>query len=106
MPGRGLWLWASLLLGCAGKDGDSAGATGTHTCAEFCDAYFDTCPGTGAWADKASCQTACAAWDQGDDGDTSGNTLECRYTAVDTAGSDATSACAHAGPDGGGICVD
>jgi hypothetical protein len=97
---------ANALVHCphAGLDG------GPAVCGSLCDAYCDqmvrTCPTT-FFADKATCMTACAAYDAtGTVGATSGDTLQCRFyhATVATLTGDLTH-CSHASVSGGGVCV-
>ena len=77
------------------------------TCARYCARITDHCAGANAqYADTAACEAYCgvsAGWGPGMFGDTSGDSVGCRLTAAEAAGSDAT-ACPAAGPSGGGVC--
>ncbi len=77
-------------------------------CGAYCDALGANCTGDNAQYDSdAACRVACAGFDDsGMDGDTSGDTLQCRtYHAGDPAAADPATHCAHAGVDGGGVCA-
>lgn len=88
-----------------------AGPTGGGVCGTWCDNYCDMalrhCTGEGAlYADRAACEAACAAFStDGAQGDAGGDTVQCRLFHLGAAAGDATH-CAHAAPDGGGVCVD
>lgn len=87
--------------GGQGQGGGTAGAT----CADYCATIQDGCVDTNAqYADEASCLDECAAFDQGDAGAMSGNSLECRayHASVAAGGTDPAVHCVHAGPLGGG----
>jgi hypothetical protein len=102
-------LFASLALFAAGcaktEDTDETDTTDTSVsaCATFCADYATTCAATVAFDD---CETACAGWAEGTEGDTSGNTLACRAYHLGAASTDAATHCPHAAADGGGVCID
>ncbi len=93
-----------------------AGPTGADTCGTWCENYchlaMTNCTGANAVYDTpADCEAACADLvDDGEAGDTDGDTVQCRIYHAGVAGTNGdTSAeihCPHAGPDGGGVCVD
>jgi hypothetical protein len=82
---------------------------GDPLCEEYCDVLFQGCNGNLAQYDTPSeCMEVCATLPRdGMDGDVSGNSIQCRIyhagVAVDT---DPGFHCPHAGPTGGGVCVD
>ena len=88
--------------------GEADASTPAADCDGYCAAVQAACTGANAqYADDAACQTACAGFaTTGMDGDTSGDTLQCRLYHVGVAADDPDTHCGHAGPDGGGVCVD
>jgi plastocyanin len=52
------------------------------------------------------CATDCATWAEGVLGDIGNDTAHCRLYHADAAAENAGLHCPHAGPDGGGVCVD
>ncbi|MEZ4469038.1 MAG: hypothetical protein R3F43_32550 [bacterium] len=86
-----------------------AAIEGGAVCGSYCDVYCDlmarNCAGT--YADEIACQASCAGFPDGNTGDQSGNSVQCRiYHAGLPASADAQTHCPHAGPDGAGVCVD
>jgi len=82
--------------------------TGAETaCDTYCGLVQTHCSGDDAlYADDDACQAACAAFaTTGSDGDTTGDTLQCRTYHAGAAADDAATHCPHAGPDGGGVCA-
>ena len=81
-------------------------------CGTECDAYCNTimshCKGNDAqFADTAACKSACAKMPDGSVGATTGNSVNCRQYHADVAGlQDPALHCPHAGPSGGGVCVE
>lgn len=98
------------IVGCSGGDEASPtpSTTPTVACADYCTDMMATCTGDNAqYESEAACQTACAGFaTTGADGDTSGNTLQCREYHLGAAASDPATHCSHAGESGGGVCVD
>jgi hypothetical protein len=87
-----------------GGGGEGGGATGA-TCASYCASVGANCTaGNLQYADEAQCLAACAAFEQGEPGATSGNSLECRQYHADFASNDPATHCVHAGPLGTGAC--
>ncbi|MBI4814928.1 MAG: hypothetical protein HY791_01640 [Deltaproteobacteria bacterium] len=86
-----------------------AGPTGGAACGSFCDVYCrqaaERCTGADdLFANDSACGPACAAYsDRGAVGSDSGDTVQCRLFHLGAARTDATH-CAHAAPDGGGVC--
>src|SRR5262245_30207367 len=76
-------------------------------CATYCTAIQANCTTTNAqYPDPAHCMAACAAFDVGTTGQTSGNTLGCRiYHAGMPAMTDPATHCKHAGPGGDATSV-
>jgi hypothetical protein len=92
-----------------------AGFSGANVCGTWCEVYCDVvmnnCTGENAqYEDQSACMTECSNMStQGEPGATSGDTVQCRITHAGFAGttSDGPSVhCSHAGPSGGGVCVD
>lgn len=77
-------------------------------CQTYCTAVTSQCTGDNAqYIDMADCTSACAnaAWPDGEAGDTTGNTTECRiYHAGDPASAEPAEHCPHSGTTGGGVC--
>ncbi len=103
---------------CGNTDGGyvcacNAGYTGDgKSCSSVCDLYCaavtaNCTGGNQQYADLASCQTTCksgAAWTLGQVGDTSGDSVYCRYGQAGSAALLPASFCSAAGPSGGGVC--
>jgi len=90
-----------------------AGPSGGNTCGLWCDVYCDLVQkncvgGNSQYADKPTCMTACALMSaNGNQGDTAGDTVQCRIYHAGVAGnppSGATLHCPHAGKNGAGVC--
>lgn len=90
-----------------------AGAVGGGVCGSYCDNYCDMamthCTGDNElYADKTACLAYCgadgAAWADGTEGATDGNTTNCRIYHLGAAASDASTHCPHAGPSGAAVC--
>jgi hypothetical protein len=89
--------------GAGGADASADGAGGTTpTCATYCAAILANCTGASAqYVDAPSCAAACPSFPI--KGDVSNNTLGCRLSHATAAATEPT-ACAAAGPSGGGVC--
>ena len=76
-------------------------------CEIYCDLTATNCTEDNAitYGDEG-CLADCAAWPEGEEGDVAGNTTQCRIYHAGAAADDAGLHCPHAGPDGGGVCVD
>jgi hypothetical protein len=87
----------------AGDEG-GGGASSGATCASYCTTIMGACTaGNAQYATQASCEAACAAFEQGAAGDQTGDTLECRaYHAGVADTTDPEIHCVHAGPLGVG----
>ncbi len=97
----------SYICACnAGYIGD--GKTCTALCDLYCNAITSNCTGANQqYADLASCEQTCktgAKWPAGQVGDTSGDSLACRYTQANSAALAPATFCTAAGPAGGNIC--
>ena len=84
-------------------------AAAVTSCATYCGEVTATCTGDSAqYASEASCVEYCDTWAQlpaGEELDTSGNSIACRF--YHSAVADATELeahCVHAGPSGGDMC--
>jgi hypothetical protein len=87
-----------------GGGGEGGGTTGA-TCASYCALVTANCTaGNLQYADNTQCLAACAAFEQGEPGATSGNSLECRQYHADFAENDPVTHCVHGGPLGTGAC--
>ena len=91
----------------------NAGFVGSgKSCAALCDLYCSavTANCTGAsqqYADLATCEATCkinAAWATGQVGDTSGDSVACRYTQANSASMAPATFCSAAGASGGNVC--
>ena len=100
----------------SGDTGSSSGDMGTDmtdvvertVCDDYCDTIETNCTGANAqYTDRDECMTTCATLPEGMDGDTAGDSAYCRlYHGGDPATADPAFHCLHAGPDGGGVCVE
>lgn len=85
--------------------GGEGGGTAGATCASYCASITANCTaGNLQYADNTQCLAACAAFEQGTPGATSGNSLECRQYHADFAANAPGTHCVHAGPLGTGGC--
>lgn len=87
-------------------------------CEEYCDQFIVKCglvgehPESSVYADRQECLTACDAMPTtGNTGDTSGDTVQCRFYHIGVASQNDTTHCPHAWPfaaAGGctGVCFD
>jgi hypothetical protein len=77
-------------------------------CENYCHATQSFCTGGNSlYDDLASCHTACQDFPaDGLDGDSTGNTVQCRITQAWLGSNSPAQACPAAGPDGGGTCVN
>jgi hypothetical protein len=103
---------------CGNTDGAyvcacNAGYVGNgKSCAKLCDLYCaaitsNCVGGYQQYLDIATCQATCntnAAWAYGQVGDTSGDSVACRYTQANSAAIAPASFCGAAGPTGGNTC--
>jgi hypothetical protein len=88
-------------------DTDAGGEVAT-LCNTYCDLMTETCTGDNVqYVDTNDCVSFCesAGWPDGEEGDISGNTLQCRiYHAEVAAGAEPAEHCPHAGSTGDGVC--
>lgn len=75
-------------------------------CETYCATLDDHCTDDNSvdFGDS-DCLTTCGGWAVGDEGDTDGDTTECRLYHAQAAANDAALHCPHASVDGGGVCV-
>ncbi|MCA9560216.1 MAG: hypothetical protein KC583_16825, partial [Myxococcales bacterium] len=74
-------------------------------CVDYCDLMMNNCPGY--YPDAEACAATCALFPaDGMDGDTEGNTVQCRTYHAGVAADDAALHCPHASSNGGGVCGD
>lgn len=74
---------------------------------DYCTAIQANCTVENAqYASDQECLDACALLAPGMPGDQTGNTIACRQYHADVAATTPVPHCEHAGPDGGGQCVD
>lgn len=88
---------------------EDTGTTQTATCEEYCTTVMANCTGDNTqYGSNQECLDYCnnvAAWEQGNDGATDGNSIACRtYHAGAPAQGAPALHCPHAGPTGGGVC--
>lgn len=90
----------------------AAGQSGNNTCGTWCENYCHAtqnfCTGANMlYADLAACHTACQAFPtDGEDGDSTGDSVQCRITSAWGGSVNPEESCPAAAPDGGGTCVD
>jgi hypothetical protein len=86
---------------------DDDSATSPERCEAFCTGLMAICTGANEQmgGDAAACETECAGWAPGTQGDAAGNSLACREYHLGAArDTDADLHCPHAG--GQAVCVD
>ncbi|MFN3200872.1 MAG: DUF4215 domain-containing protein [Bradymonadia bacterium] len=94
--------------GGAGGMGGDGGMGGMpppppNDCEAYCDIMEANCGDV--YADRDTCLSTCALFpDDGDVGDTDGNTLQCRIYHGGAAEEDSALHCPHAAAEGGGVC--
>jgi hypothetical protein len=94
--------------GGAGATGGAGGAGGAgggapDACEAYCDAMTAHCGDT--YADRDTCMAVCATLPAtGAEGDTDGNSVQCRTYHAGVAADDGATHCPHAAPNGGGVC--
>jgi hypothetical protein len=76
------------------------------TCESYCATQAANCADPNAITFAVDCATDCATWDEGVLGDEGNDTAHCRLYHAGAAAGDPVLHCPHAGPDGGGKCVD
>jgi len=91
-----------------------AGPSGDNVCGSWCTVYCDlvqqNCIGSNTqYSSPSVCMSTCATMNtNGNPGDVSGNTVQCRIYHAGVAGNpvqtNAQLHCPHAGPTGGGVC--
>lgn len=89
----------------AGDEGGGGNAPAAATCASYCATIDDGClDGNKQYLSEADCVAECAAFEQGEIGDVSGDSLECRayHAGVAAGGTDPNIHCVHGGPLGSG----
>jgi hypothetical protein len=98
-------LTATLVMACGDDSSDDSTADAT-VCDQYCEAQAANCIDDNAITFADDCATDCATWAEGADGDTGADTTHCRLYHAGAAATDGALHCPHAGPGGGGICVD
>jgi hypothetical protein len=93
---------------------EAAGPSGADECGSWCENYcylaLSNCSGENElYSSEGTCETDCLLMPRdGDVGDTSGDTVQCRIYHLGVAGSDgdasAATHCPHGGASGGGVC--
>lgn len=90
--------------GVGGGDG-GAGPEPVSICERYCRAITDGCTDESTqYTDYDACLATCPYFPEGEPGDTSGNTLNCRLGYALKAASEPISYCTWAGPGGDGMC--
>jgi hypothetical protein len=85
--------------------GNCVGETAELSCEGYCQAVMGACLGDLAvYKDSTECEASCPAFELGEAGDESGNTIACRSYHSGAALSLPETHCAHAGPAGDGHC--
>ena len=111
----GAWLSQTILSTAAvqlKRDAPPASQAGGNTCGTWCENYCHATQtfctgGNSLYNDLASCHTACQGFaTDGLDGDTTGNTVQCRITQAWQGSISPEQGCPAAAPDGGGTCVN
>lgn len=112
-PALALWLLTSFTLLCTqacifGSEEDEDVARQEALCQSYCNNAATTCKGDNQlFTSLSQCQSACLKYPiTGRDGDTKGDSVQCRLYHLDAAKSDPTIHCKHASPDGFGVCTD
>jgi len=86
-----------------------ASPNGGQTCGTLCDAYCDQALAhcDSLYVNREECMTTCEQFPTNGDSDAqSGDSVQCRtYHASFPSAADPNTHCAHAAPDGGGVCV-
>ncbi len=92
----------------AAPDGGGVCVAGRSLCDTYCDLASANCTGDNTiYTSLASCQSACAGFrTDGDNNDTTGDTLQCRLNRLEVAAGDPGRECFAGAADGGGVCVD
>ena len=87
--------------------GVGCGPSFSDDCVTYCDLAETTCTGDATlFSTRTECFEACEDYNNGgNDGDTDGNTYQCRLTHLQLAKNAPAQHCPHAGPDGAGVCV-
>jgi hypothetical protein len=75
-------------------------------CEDYCVVAEANCTDENTIVFEVDCVTDCAGWPEGEEGDQGNDSAHCRLYHATVAATDAATHCPHAGPDGGGICVD
>ncbi|NUP08919.1 MAG: hypothetical protein HOW73_22960 [Polyangiaceae bacterium] len=88
-----------------GSAGDGGGTSAPTPCVDYCNEVMQSCTGEFAvYGSMDSCLGICAHLPEGQDGDTSGNSVFCRLHHAAFASVDAPFYCPIAGPTGNGTC--
>jgi hypothetical protein len=89
--------------GASGSGGDASQAP--SLCEQYCSAITEGCTGERTqYTDRDACLAACPLFPQGNPGDTSGNSIQCRLGYALKAPSEPITYCTFAGPGGDGMC--
>jgi hypothetical protein len=89
------------------EDAGPEGGSDTIACAAYCDLIDKSCTGQNAeYISRAVCVEMCQTFDPGRVGDTTTDSLACRYGRAQQAASDPATLCQRAGPLAGGGCAD
>lgn len=88
---------------CSHGAASGGGVCGSR-CAAYCDQVGAHCPAL--YADRGSCLSTCAAFPEGSDFAAGGDSVQCRTMHASYPAAADAAHCAHAAPDGGGVCAD
>lgn len=89
----------------AAQGGEGHGSDTPTSCEQYCDAVEASCSGVFAvYTSRKTCLAVCNALPEGEPGDTSGNSVQCRLHAAELARDEASHYCPIAGPGGNGVC--
>lgn len=89
----------------AGTTQGGDGGEPPTVCERYCDAVEAGCSGLFAvYTSRETCLAVCSALPEGEPGDTSGNSVQCRLRAAQLARDEVSHYCPIAGPGGNGVC--
>ena len=97
---------ASDAVHCAHAAASGGGVCGDR-CAAYCDQVMGHCTGGDAlFPDRGACLSVCGTFPVGSEFAAGGDSVQCRLMHASYPAAGDPSHCAHAAPDGGGVCVD
>lgn len=81
------------------------GGIAESLCGQYCSSVMSSCAeGFAVYGSSEACLAACSILPEGEQGDRSGNSVQCRLYHADAAGAEPSFYCPIAGPGGGGTC--